>query len=160
MNEDLKRKTCLRPKNAYDIVGENEKKKCEDYCRDYCKYLNASKTEREAVKAAVSLAEKEGFRPYVRGEKLLPGDKIYSVNRDKALMLAVIGRAPLDKGVNIAAAHIDSPRLDLKQAPLYEDSEIAYFKTHYYGGIRKSVGHRSLTARVTHCEMEISSKSL
>ena len=85
----------------------------------------------------IALAETAGFRPYVRGMELKPGDKVYRSNRGKAVMLAVIGRKDLDQGVNIGAAHIDSPRLDLKQNPVYEADELAFFKTHYYGGIRK-----------------------
>ena len=85
----------------------------------------------------IALAETAGFRPYVRGMELKPGDKVYRSNRGKAVMLAVIGRKDLDQGVNIGAAHIDSPRLDLKQNPVYEAEELAFFKTHYYGGIRK-----------------------
>ena len=85
----------------------------------------------------IALAETAGFRPYVRGMELKPGDKVYQSNRGKAVMLAVIGRKDLDQGVNIGAAHIDSPRLDLKQNPVYEAEELAFFKTHYYGGIRK-----------------------
>ena len=85
----------------------------------------------------IALAETAGFRPYVRGMELKPGDKVYQSNRGKAVMLAVIGRKDLDQGVNIGAAHIDSPRLDLKQNPVYEADELAFFKTHYYGGIRK-----------------------
>jgi aspartyl aminopeptidase len=89
------------------------------------------------VKEAVLLAEAAGFVPYSPGKVIKSGDKLYYVNRGKSLMLAVIGSLSLSEGANIAAAHIDSPRLDLKQNPLYEDSELAYFKTHYYGGIKK-----------------------
>ena len=99
--------------------------------------MDAGKTERECVDRAVALAEAAGFRAYQRGMELKPGDKIYQANRGKALMLAVIGREKLDQGVCIGAAHIDSPRLDLKQNPLYEADELGFFKTHYYGGIRK-----------------------
>ena len=89
------------------------------------------------VKYAIKLAENKGFKPYVSGMELLQGDKIYWNNRGKALILAVVGKKPLSEGVNISAAHIDAPRLDLKQVPLYEDGELALFKTHYYGGIKK-----------------------
>lgn len=124
-------------KNAYDTVSEEEKKLIQDYCEDYKSYLDQSKTEREAVLTAIKLAEKAGFQEYLRGMELSAGTKIYSSIRGKALMLAVIGKTPLSEGVNIAAAHVDAPRLDLKQLPLYEDSELAFFKTHYYGGIKK-----------------------
>ena len=124
-------------KNAWDGVDQATKLAIHEYCEDYKAFLDAAKTEREAVKTAVALAEAKGFRAFRRGEKLVPGDKIYCNNRGKALMLAVIGKKPLDQGANIAAAHIDSPRLDLKQQPIYEDSEICMSKTHYYGGIKK-----------------------
>ena len=109
----------------------------EAYCTGYKQFLDGGKTERECVDRAVALAEKAGFRPYVRGTEVKPGDKVYRVNRGKAVTLAVIGRKSLDQGANIGAAHIDSPRLDLKQNPLYEAEELAYLKTHYYGGLRK-----------------------
>ena len=107
------------------------------YCEDYKKFLDAGKTERECVDETVRQAEAKGFKPFVRGMAVNPGDKLYRVNRGKAIMLAVVGSRPLSEGVNIGAAHIDSPRLDLKQNPVYEDSELAFLKTHYYGGIRK-----------------------
>lgn len=134
---DKKEKLFYKQKNSYDIIGEEEKKACEDYCSEYKRFLNNSKTERLGVKYSIALAEKAGFKPYVRGLALKPGDKVYVNNRGKALTLAVIGEKSLEEGVNIAAAHIDSPRLDLKQVPLYEEGEIAFFKTHYYGGIKK-----------------------
>ncbi len=123
--------------NGWDkLTGEREAD-LERYCADYKAFLDRGKTERDAVKAAVELAQAKGFKPFERGMKLEPGDKIYRVNRGKALTLAVIGAAPLDQGVSIGAAHIDAPRLDLKPNPLYEDTDLAYLKTHYYGGIRK-----------------------
>ena len=109
----------------------------EDYCRGYMAFLNEARTEREAVKIAIEMAEDKGFVEYVDGMKLAPGDKVYCNNRSKALMLAVIGRKSLEEGCVIAGAHVDSPRIDLKQNPLYESDELAYFKTHYYGGIKK-----------------------
>ena len=109
----------------------------EDYCRGYMAFLNEARTEREAVKIAIEMAEDKGFVEYVDGMKLSPGDKVYCNNRSKALMLAVIGRKSLEEGCVIAGAHVDSPRIDLKQNPLYESDELAYFKTHYYGGIKK-----------------------
>ena len=124
-------------KNAYDIVGEAEKTQTENYCQGYKTFLDAAKTEREAVNEAVGMAEAAGFKPYTSGMKLMAGLKIYSNVRGKALMLAVIGTSPLSDGVNIAGAHVDAPRLDLKQLPMYEDGELAFFKTHYYGGIKK-----------------------
>src|SRR5699024_5040498 len=99
--------------------------------------MDAAKTEREAVTYTVAAAERAGFRPLTPGMSLKPGDKVYRNNRGKSILLAVIGEESLNAGMNICAAHIDSPRLDVKPNPLYEDSEIAYLKTHYYGGIKK-----------------------
>ena len=124
-------------KNGWDMLAEGEKTALETYCEDYKKFLDAGKTERECVDYTVRLAQANGFRAFERGMELKPGDKVYRVNRDKAMMLAVIGSEGLENGVNIGAAHIDSPRLDLKQNPLYEADELAFLKTHYYGGIRK-----------------------
>ncbi len=124
-------------KNAWDTISDEDKTLLDTYCEGYKRFLDLAKTEREAVNEAITLAESNGFKPYERGMKLSAGTKIYKNVRGKALMLAVIGKAPLSEGVNIAGAHVDSPRLDLKQLPLYEDSELAFFKTHYYGGIKK-----------------------
>ncbi|OUN86401.1 aminopeptidase [Flavonifractor sp. An52] len=135
---ELRREALLyQPKNGYDRLNPAEEADLNAYCEDYKKFLDAGKTERECVDETVRLAEYHGFKPFVRGMALNPGDKLYRVNRGKAIMLAVIGTKPLSEGVNIGAAHIDSPRLDLKPNPLYEDAELAFFKTHYYGGIRK-----------------------
>ena len=135
---ELRREALLyQPKNGYDRLNPAEEADLNAYCEDYKKFLDAGKTERECVDETVRLAQQHGFKPFVRGMALNPGDKLYRVNRGKAIMLAVIGSKPLSEGVNIGAAHIDSPRLDLKPNPLYEDSELAFFKTHYYGGIRK-----------------------
>lgn len=127
----------LEKKNGYDLVEESVISAMDEYAAGYKKFLDAAKTEREAVEAAIALAEENGFVPFVRGMELKPGDKVYRSNRGKALMLAVIGEASLAEGVQIGAAHIDSPRLDLKPYPLYEDGGFALMKTHYYGGIRK-----------------------
>jgi aspartyl aminopeptidase len=124
-------------KNAYDLIGEDEKAQAANYCAGYRSYLDAAKTEREAVMEAICMAEAAGFVPYQAGMALAGGAKVYHNVRGKALMLAVIGTSPLSEGVNIAGAHVDAPRLDLKQLPLYEDGELAFFKTHYYGGIKK-----------------------
>ena len=135
--KELKEKLFSAQKNGYDKIKEQEMPAMESYCADYMVYLDASKTERLCAAETVRLAEKQGYRPYTRGMDLKPGDKVYVCNRGKAVMLAHIGQKSLEEGAQIAAAHIDSPRLDLKPNPLYEDSELAYFKTHYYGGIRK-----------------------
>ncbi len=111
--------------------------KCNAFCEEYKDFLNKAKTEREAVNYMVSRLEAEGYQAFVPGMQLQAGDKVFLNNRGKALILATIGTAPITEGVRLCAAHIDSPRLDMKQHPLYEDTEIAFFKTHYYGGIKK-----------------------
>ena len=126
-----------KQKNGYDTMSTQQRLDMEDYCRGYMAFLNEARTEREAVKIAIEMAEDKGFVEYVDGMKLSPGDKVYCNNRSKALMLAVIGSKSLEEGCVIAGAHVDSPRIDLKQNPLYESDELAYFKTHYYGGIKK-----------------------
>lgn len=135
---DLRRESLLyRPKNGYDRLSASEEAEMQVYCEDYKKFLDAGKTERECVEETIRLAEAKGFQPFVRGMTVQPGDRVYRVNRGKSVMLAVVGEKPLSEGINIGAAHIDSPRLDLKQNPIYEDAELAFLKTHYYGGIRK-----------------------
>ena len=134
----LRREALLyTPKNGYDRLSAQDEIAMHTYCENYKRFLDAGKTERECVETAVELARERGFAPLVRGAALKPGDKVYRVNRDKSVAFAVIGSAPLTQGANIAAAHIDSPRLDLKPNPLYEDGELAFLKTHYYGGLRK-----------------------
>ena len=123
--------------NGYDLIGTEERLALEDYCKGYMDYLNRSRMEREAVANAIALAEENGFVEYRFGMELKPGAKIYYNNRGKALILAVIGRKSLSEGAVIAGAHVDSPRIDLKQVTMYEQDEMCYFKTHYYGGIKK-----------------------
>ena len=135
--EQLRRSLTYDKKNGYDRVGAADLEAMETYCVGYKQFLDVGKTERECVDRTISLVRAAGFKTFVRGMELKAGDKVYQSNRGKAIMLAVIGRKGLEQGVNIAAAHIDSPRLDLKQLPLYETDDIAFFKTHYYGGIRK-----------------------
>ena len=135
--EELRESLLSAPKNGYKILTAQQREEMESYCKRYSAFMDACKTEREATEWTIATAEKHGFRPLVPGMKLQPGDKIYHNNRDKAILLAVIGSESLNEGANICAAHVDSPRMDLKPNPLYEDSEIAYFKTHYYGGIKK-----------------------
>ena len=134
---DLREKLFYEQKNGYDLIGTEERIALEDYCRAYMAFLNRSRTEREAVCSAIEEAEACGFVPYVPGMPLKAGDKVYQNNRGKALMLAVIGKKPLSEGSVIAGAHVDAPRLDLKQVTIYETDELCYFKTHYYGGIKK-----------------------
>jgi len=135
--KELKKKLLAGEENGYDTISAEDAAAMEDYCAAYKIFLNRGKTERECAAEAVRLAEEKGFRPYHRSMKVQPGDKVYVCNRGKGVMLAVIGTQSLSAGAQIAAAHIDSPRLDLKPNPLYEESEMAYFKTHYYGGLRK-----------------------
>ena len=135
--EQLRRALAYEKKNGYDRLQPGELEAMDAYCAGYKQFLDAGKTERECVDRTIALAEASGFRPYTRGMELNPGDKVYQVNRGKAIMLAVMGKKSLAEGVNIGAAHIDSPRLDLKQNPLYEADEMAFLKTHYYGGLRK-----------------------
>ena len=135
--KELKDKLLLKRKNAFYNMSDEELADCDKFCEDYKDFMNRSKIEREAVVYSIDLLEKNGFVEYKKGMKLKAGDKIYRNNRDKAILMAVIGKAPIEEGVRLCAAHIDSPRLDLKQNPLYEDNEIALFKTHYYGGIKK-----------------------
>ena len=136
-NEELREQLLAAPKNGYARITAEQRAEMESYCAGYRTFIDACKTEREATAWAVSEAEKRGFKPLLSGMDAKPGDKIYFNNRDKSILLAVIGTEPLSKGSNICAAHVDSPRMDVKPNPLYEDSEIAYFKTHYYGGIKK-----------------------
>ncbi|HCH28518.1 MAG TPA: aminopeptidase [Ruminococcaceae bacterium] len=135
--KELKKNLFLNKKNGLLRVSEEEIAETEKFCAGYKTFLNSAKTEREAVITAVSLAEKKGFVPFKKGEKYTAGDKVYFNNRGKTVALAVIGKKPCEDGFNITAAHIDSPRLDLKPNPLYEEIELGLFKTHYYGGIRK-----------------------
>jgi len=133
----LKEKLFMDPKHAALKMSKEELKKALDFSENYKTFLDDAKIEREAVAASVKLLEEKGYRPFELGKIYAPGDKVYAVNRGKALLAAVIGTEPIENGVRIAAAHIDSPRLDLKPRPVYEDSELALFKTHYYGGIKK-----------------------
>ena len=126
-----------KKKNTFDTISEEESALAQAYCEQYMRYLDNAKTERESVAEAIRLAQSCGFVPLQRGMELKTGSKVYTDVCGKALILGVIGEKPLSEGANIAAAHIDSPRLDLKQIPLYEDGDMAFFKTHYYGGIKK-----------------------
>ena len=135
--DDLREKLFYEQKNGYDLIDTAERIRCEEYCAEYTRYLNDSRTEREAVKNAIAEAEAQGFVAYVPGMALKAGDKVYQNNRGKALTLAVIGKKSLAEGAVIAGAHVDAPRLDLKQVTMYESDEMCYFRTHYYGGIKK-----------------------
>jgi len=135
--QQLRKALTYQKKNGYDRLLPGELEAIDVYCEGYKQYLDAGKTERECVDRTIALAEAAGFRPFTRGMEIKPGDKLYRVNRGRAIMLAVVGKKSLADGVNIGAAHIDSPRLDLKPNPLYESDELAFLKTHYYGGLRK-----------------------
>ena len=135
--DDMRKQLFYEKKNGYDLVSREDHLASEEYCRGYMAFLNDSRTEREAVNNTVALAKENGFVEYQPGMALEPGLKLYQVNRGKAMMLAVIGKKSLAEGAVIAGAHVDSPRLDLKQVPLYETDELCYFRTHYYGGIKK-----------------------
>lgn len=135
--DELRESLLYAPKNGYSEYTPEKREAMNEYCKRYAAFMNACKTEREATAWATRAAEAHGFKPAVPGMEVKPGDKIYMNNRGKSFLIAVIGTEPMSEGANICAAHVDSPRLDLKPQPLYEDSEIAYFKTHYYGGIKK-----------------------
>ena len=134
---ELKEKLFMKRKNTFAEMSEDEIEKANEFCEGYKEFLDAAKTEREACAEAVRIAESNGFKPFEKGVKYKAGDRVYLNNRGKSIILSVIGKEPIENGVNIVAAHIDSPRLDLKQNPLYESEDLGYFKTHYYGGIKK-----------------------
>ncbi len=135
--KELKEKLFLNRKNGLSAASEETVNSAYQYAKGYKNFLDNAKTEREAAKTAISLAEQKGFVPFEIGKEYKAGDKVYFNNHGKTVAFAVIGKQTADNGINITAAHIDSPRLDLKPNPLYEDSELALFKTHYYGGLRK-----------------------
>ena len=135
--EKLRASLLIKRKNGYESVDGAAVAQMNDYCEGYKTFLDRGKTEREAAAAAEIMARAAGFIPLRRGIALKPGDRVYAINRGRALAAAVVGEQPLDTGALITAAHIDSPRLDLKPYPLYEEADMAFFKTHYYGGIRK-----------------------
>ena len=131
----------MERKNAWLSYGESDEKEMEKLAKDYRAFLDAGKTERECVTELVREAEANGYvsleAKQAAGEKLQPGDKVYAVGMKKIMALFHVGQEPLEKGMNILGAHIDSPRLDVKQNPLYEDTDLAYLDTHYYGGVKK-----------------------
>lgn len=137
LSEQLKEKLFSAKKNAVYRMNDSEIEVCDNFAEDYKKFLDSAKTEREAVETTVKILEEKGYKEYKTGSGLKAGDRIYRINRGKAVICAIIGSEPIEKGVRLCAAHIDSPRLDLKQNPVYEDCQTAFFKTHYYGGIKK-----------------------
>ena len=137
MGEELKKKLFNVKKDGWEEADEVERKEIFDISKKYMEFLNQAKTEREFIKKARELANNNGYRNIMEFETLKPGDKIYFVNREKSMYLAIIGEESIENGMHIIGSHVDSPRLDLKPNPLYEDTGLAYFKTHYYGGIKK-----------------------
>ncbi len=137
MNEETKKEITYVKKNFYTEQSAEKVKDAHAFSVEYVKYLDSSKTEREAVSSAIELAKEKGFVEYKMGDKIEKGGKYYLNNRGKSLIVFVPGSESINNGVRISAAHIDSPRIDLKQNPLYEDEGMSFFKTHYYGGIRK-----------------------
>ena len=127
----------MERKNAWTTYSEDETAKVMELGSDYRDYLDRSKTERECAKETVARAEKAGYKDLDSVSSLKPGDRIYVNTMGKAVQLYIIGEKPIEKGLNIVGAHIDSPRMDIKQNPMYEDSDLCYLDTHYYGGIKK-----------------------
>ena len=137
MSEELKKKLFNQKKDGWDDLKDNTKEEVFELSKNYMNFLNKAKTEREFIKEARKLADANGYKDIMEFNKLNPGDKVYFVNRDKSMYLAIIGENSIEEGLHIIGSHVDSPRLDLKPNPLYEDTGLAYFKTHYYGGIKK-----------------------
>ncbi len=135
--ENQRKALCYKPTNGYAVLSREDKAAMDAYTGRYMAFLDAAKTEREAVREAIRQAEAAGFVPYTPGMAMTPGTRVYQTVYDRAINLAVIGRKPLSEGTRISAAHIDNPRLDLKPNPLYEEDQLAFFQTHYYGGIKK-----------------------
>ncbi len=135
--KELEEKLTYKRKNGFDVYDEKALDSAWSFAEEYKKFLDSSKTEREAVSESVKIARENGFEEYEAGKIYKTGDKIYKINRDKSVIFVRFGDKSISEGINIAAAHIDSPRLDLKPCPVYESSELAFFKTHYYGGIKK-----------------------
>lgn len=134
---ELEARLGYKKANFYEKADEATVAAAYDYAKGYMAYLDAAKTEREAVTVSVEMAKKEGYVPYTFGMALTAGGKYYYNNRGRSLYLFRVGSEDINNGIRIAAAHVDNPRLDVKQSPLYEDGGMAFFKTRYYGGIRK-----------------------
>lgn len=135
-NKSINEKKNLK-KYGWQGIDDGQKSQIMSFSEDYMDFLNRAKTERESVNEIIQLAKNAGFVELSEKETLTQGDKVYSVNKGKSICLAVLGSEPLVNGFNAVGAHIDAPRLDLKQNPLYEDGGLALFKTHYYGGLKK-----------------------
>ncbi|MCH5202815.1 MAG: aminopeptidase, partial [Oscillospiraceae bacterium] len=137
VSKALKEEILMSSKKKINLISSSDIEKADEFCEPYKDFLNKSRTEREAVAEAVLMAKENGFKEYNPNKTYNPGDKVYIVNRNKAVGFAVIGKYGTRKGVMLSIAHIDSPRIDLKPNPLYEKDNMALFKTHYYGGIKK-----------------------
>lgn len=135
--ELLKETLLMEPENSGILMSDEEIAKADKFCDPYKTFLDNAKTEREAVAHTIKMLEQAGYKEFELGKKYDAGDKIYLNNRGRALIFSVIGKRPLTDGIKIMASHVDSPRIDLKPRPLYEEAQLAMFKTHYYGGIRK-----------------------
>ena len=136
--KELKKLLFNDKKNGFDFLSDEELETCNTFAEGYKDFLFNCKTEREVAAWAKEAADASGLRRFFEfGQPLSAGEKVYVANRGKAIILCVKGKKPINEGVRIAAAHIDSPRVDLKQCPVYEDGSMAFFKTHYYGGIKK-----------------------
>ena len=136
-NKEIKEAADRLKNYGWKNITDSDRETIMEYAEEYMEFLDMAKTEREAVEVTRDLAVSCGFRDIDTVERLQPGDKVFGINREKSVYLAVIGREPLTEGFQAVGAHIDAPRLDLKQNPLYEDSGLALLKTHYYGGIKK-----------------------
>ena len=135
--EKLQKELMNEKRNGWDFVSEEKREEIFKFSEEYKYFLNQSKTEREVVAFAKDVLRKNQFQDIHEVDHLKAGDRVFFVNRDKSIYIAVIGKEPMEKGCQIIGAHVDSPRLDLKPNPLYEEQEFALFKTHYYGGIKK-----------------------
>lgn len=135
--ELLQKELLMNPENATTLLSDEEIEKAYAFCEDYKTFMDDAKIEIEAVKVAIQRLEANGYKAFEPGKKYQPGERYYLNNRGKALIFGTIGTRPLEQGVKILASHVDSPRLDLKQRPLYEEAQMGYLKTHYYGGVRK-----------------------
>lgn len=139
--KQLKEELGFEPKLVWDKLSSADKEETFKFSEEYKAFLDEAKTERESVREIVRLAEENGFvsmdQVHASGKKLRPGNKVYAVNKEKNVALIVVGKEPVWQGINVIGSHIDSPRLDLKPYPLYEDQGLAMLKTHYYGGIKK-----------------------
>jgi len=135
--QKLKEQLIMEPQNSGIVMDDAQIEKANAFCREYKTFLDHAKTEREAVEYTMAALHRQGYRKFDPAASYRPGDRIYLDNRGKAALLAVIGKRPMQEGVRIIASHIDSPRIDLKPRPLYEEAQLAMLKTHYYGGVRK-----------------------